>query len=644
MSIKKRVEITKRGYRILGKYCPGLIGAKAAAALAGSLAPFAAIWFSARIVSEIAGEKRSGILALYVCLTVGLGFILHLVKNALDKVVSEKESKMWNYFPKIFADKQMNMDFEDLENKEVQQKRRKAQENLFMFGNGLAQLVWDTTGLVEALVGIAASVSLSFMLFVSKTGNSVIDSFLWIPALILVMTGAGLINSRLKRKEEQVFEKWTDGTVWYNRSFMFYGHELYTNIAKAKDVRLYRQDRAADREMKKLEEHNFKDNVLLNKMSGCQGKSVLVLGIANALCYMYVAAKAGLGAFDAGSLVQYVGALTGLVKSFTDMFMVVAENRVYTGHLAGLFDYLDLKSGKGCETNAYVGKTNVLVRKNNVPAGKTNTPAEATEEPTGGTRAPAGGITVEFRHVYFKYPNAADHTLKDINLTLNGGKKQAFVGANGAGKTTFVKLLCRLYEPTEGVILLNGTDIRKIPYDEYLKLFSFVFQDFKLFAFSLGENIAAGTGYDSEKALECLKKAGFYERFQKLPDGLETPLYKELSEKGVEISGGEAQKIALARALYKDAPVIVLDEPTAALDPKAEEAVFTDFDRIASGKTAIYISHRLSSCRFCDEITVFDDGRIVQQGDHETLLSQTSGKYSELWNAQAQYYQRVSAE
>ncbi len=616
MSIKKRIEITKRGYRILGKYCPGLIGAKAAAALAGSLAPFAAIWFSARIVSEIAGEKRSGILALYVCLTVGLGFILHLVKNALDKVVSDKESKMWNYFPKIFADKQMNMDFEDLENKEVQQKRRKAQENLFMFGNGLAQLVWDTTGLVEALVGIAASVSLSFMLFVSKTGNSVIDSFLWIPALILVMTGAGLINSRLKRKEEQVFEKWTDGTVWYNRAFMFYGHELYTNIAKAKDVRLYRQDRAADREMKKLEEHNFKDNSLLNKMSGCQGKSVLVLGIANALCYMYVAAKAGLGALDAGSLVQYVGALTGLVKSFTDMFMVAAENRVYTGHLAGLFDYLDLKSGKDGGANAPVGKT----------------------------KAPAGGIAVEFRHVYFKYPNAADHTLKDINLTLNGGKKQAFVGANGAGKTTFVKLLCRLYEPTEGEILLNGTDIRKIPYDEYLKLFSFVFQDFKLFAFSLGENIAAGTGYDSEKALECLKKAGFYERFQKLPDGLETPLYKELSEKGVEISGGEAQKIALARALYKDAPVIVLDEPTAALDPKAEEAVFTDFDRIASGKTAIYISHRLSSCKFCDEITVFDDGRIVQQGDHKTLLSQTDGKYSELWNAQAQYYQRVSAE
>ncbi|MCR5329623.1 MAG: hypothetical protein K6E62_00340 [Lachnospiraceae bacterium] len=346
MSIKKRIEITKRGYRLLGRYCPGLISAKVSAAAAGKFAPFATIWFSAKIINEIAGEKRSGILAFYVCLTIGINFILHIVKNALDKVVSDKESKMWNYFPKIFADKQMNMDFEDLENKEVQKKRQKAQENLFMFGNGLAQLVWDTAELVETVVGIAASLSLSFMLFVSKTGNGIIDLFLWIFALILIMTGAGMINSGLKRKEEQVFEKWTDGTVWHNRAFMFYGHELYSNIAKAKDVRIYRQDRAADREMEKLEEHNFKDTRLLEKMSGCQGKSALVLGIANALCYMYAAVKAGAGAFDAGSLVQYVGALTGLVKSFTDMFMVVSENRVYTEHLSGLFDYLDIKSGK----------------------------------------------------------------------------------------------------------------------------------------------------------------------------------------------------------------------------------------------------------------------------------------------------------
>ena len=618
MNIKKRIEITKRGYRILGKYCPGLIRAKVLAAAAGALAPFATIWFSAMIINEIAGEKRTGILTLYVCLTIGLAFVLHLVKNSLAKVASNKESEMWNYFPKIFADKQMSMDFEDLENKEIQKKRQQAQENLFMFGNGLAQLVWDTTGLVEAFVGIAASVSLSFMLFASKTGNKVVDSYAWILGLFLIMGIAGIINSKLKSREEKVFEKWMDGTVWYNRAFMFYGHELYSNLARAKDVRIYRQERAADREMQKLEEHNLHDNTYLNKMSGYQGKSVFVLGLANALCYMFVSVKASMGAFEVGSIVQYVGALTKLVQSFTDMFMVVSENRIYTEHLDKLYEYLDIESGKKESLSEKIGNISADIY--------------------------SGKLTIEFRNVSFKYPNSEEYTLKNINTTFTIGKKQAFVGANGAGKTTFVKLLCRLYEPTEGEILLNNVDIRKYPYEEYLKLFSFVFQDFKLFAFSLGQNIAASTDYDSEKAVECMKKVSFYDRFENMPEGLETCLYKELSEKGVEISGGEAQKIALARALYKDAPIIVLDEPTSALDPKAEEAVYADFDSIVKDKTAIYISHRLSSCKFCDEITVFDAGKIVQKGIHAELVSQKDGKYFELWNAQAKYYQSVGDE
>ena len=616
MNIKKRIEITKHGYKILGKYCPGLIRAKVLASAAGALAPFATIWFSALIINEIAGEKRTGMLTLYVCLTIGLAFIFHLVKNSLAKVASNKESEMWNYFPKIFADKQMSMDFEDLENKEIQKKRQQAQENLFMFGNGLAQLVWDTTGLVEAFVGIAASVSLSFMLFASKTGNKVVDSYAWILGLFLVMGIAGIINSKLKSREEKVFEKWMDGTVWYNRAFMFYGHELYSNMARAKDVRIYRQERAADCEMQKLEEHNLHDNAYLNKMSGYQGKSVFVLGLANALCYMFVVVKASMGAFEVGCIVQYVGALTKLVQSFTDMFMVVSENRIYTEHLEKLYEYLDIESGKSV----------------------TNEGLSAVQE-TISTETYTRKLTIEFKNVSFKYPNAEEYTLKNINIKFTIGKKQAFVGANGAGKTTFVKLLCRLYEPTEGEILLNNVDIRKYTYEEYLKLFSFVFQDFKLFAFSLGQNIAASTDYNSEKAVECMKKVAFYDRFENMPEGLDTCLYKELSEKGIEISGGEAQKIALARALYKDAPIIVLDEPTSALDPKAEEAVYGDFDSIVKDKTAIYISHRLSSCKFCDEITVFDAGRIVQKGTHAELVSQKEGKYFELWNAQAKYYQ-----
>jgi ATP-binding cassette subfamily B protein len=214
----------------------------------------------------------------------------------------------------------------------------------------------------------------------------------------------------------------------------------------------------------------------------------------------------------------------------------------------------------------------------------------------------------------------------------------AVVGMNGSGKTTMIKLLCRLYDPTEGAITLNGIDIKQYDYGEYLSIFSVVFQDFKLFSFSLGQNVAASVDFDGGRAMDSLKKAGLSERGPFMHKGLDTPIYKDFEEDGVEISGGEAQKIALARALYKNAPFIVLDEPTAALDPIAEAEIYSKFDEIVGDKTAIYISHRLSSCRFCDDIAVFHEGELIQRGSHDSLLSDTDGKYYELWNAQAQYY------
>ena len=209
---------------------------------------------------------------------------------------------------------------------------------------------------------------------------------------------------------------------------------------------------------------------------------------------------------------------------------------------------------------------------------------------------------------------------------------------NGSGKTTMIKLLCRLYDPTEGYITLNGIDIQKYDYEDYLKLFSVVFQDFKLFSFSVGENVAASVDYDEDKVWSSLEKAGMLERVKAMPKGLKTPVYKDFEEDGVEISGGEAQKIAIARALYKDAAFVILDEPTASLDPIAEHEIYSRFNDMVKDKTAVYISHRLSSCRFCDRILAFDNGQLIQDGSHEELLENPEGKYSELWNAQAQYY------
>ena len=610
MAIKERLAVTKRGYRVLGTYCPGLIRAKVLSAVAETLSPFVTIWCSARIVNEIAGEKNPGRLTLLVLLTVGLHFALSLIRYAMDRVIGEKEAGMWSNFTKIFADKQMRMDFADLENRDIQKQKQKAQENLFMFGNGLAQLVWDTPSVVRVFVGIAASAALTVSLFTSRTGHAVLDSGIWIAAAAGLMLLAGLIGARLRHKEEQVFEKWTEGTVWYNRAFMFYGHDLYAETARAKDVRLYRQDRIADREMRRLDEHNRRDNIAIGKMSACQGLLELTHGACHALCYLFVAAKAALGAFSVGGIVQYAGALIQMVRSVSDLFFILTELKVFTVHLNKLFAYLDLPDMK---------------QQGGLPVG------EETE---------SGSCTVEFRNVSFKYPGSDVYVLKNISTTLRPGKKQALVGANGAGKTTFVKLLCRLYDPTEGQILLNGRDIRTYDYGEYLRLFSFVFQDFRLFAFGLGENIAASADYDAARVEDCIRKAALEDRYLAMPEGLNTFLYRDISENGVELSGGEAQKIALARALYKNSPVIVLDEPTAALDPIAEEQVYAGFSGMVGDRTAVYISHRLSSCRFCDEITVFDQGRIVQKGTHAALLREQGGKYLELWNAQARYYAR----
>ncbi|MCR5727241.1 MAG: ABC transporter ATP-binding protein/permease [Lachnospiraceae bacterium] len=617
MKFKKRIENTKRGYRILGKYCPGLISSKVLKSAAETLTPFVTIWFSARIINELSGERNTTRLAIYVILTIGINFLLSMIKNALEKKVNDKESGMWNYFSKIFADKQMTMDFSDLENPETQKKKQKAEENLFMFGNGLGQLVWDTAGLISVFIGIIASVILTAPLFLSKTGETFMDSPLWIVLLILILILAGWVTAGLRAKEDGLFQKWTDSNVWFNRAFMFYGHELYSNMGRAKDVRIYRQDRIAERERRKLQERNDDNDKYIRKMSSCQGMHVLFRGTIGCLCYLFVVAKAGLGAFAVGSIVQYVGALIKLVESFGNLSEVISENKIYTEHLEKLYEYLDLPDRK---------KKGTLHIKNDVS--DSNIPERINCE-------------IEFKNVSFKYPGTDDYVLKNINTKLNIRKKQAFVGANGAGKTTFIKLLCGLYEPTEGQILLNGRNIREYDYSEYLKFFSFVFQDFKLLAFPLGQNIAADITYDRKKAEDCLGKASFTDRLKTMSDGLETYLYKDVSEKGIQISGGEAQKIALARALYKDSPIIVLDEPTAALDPIAEEEIYRNFDNIVKDKTAIYISHRLSSCQFCDEITVFDKGEIIQKGKHVDLLKDTLGKYAQLWNAQAKYYQNA---
>lgn len=248
---------------------------------------------------------------------------------------------------------------------------------------------------------------------------------------------------------------------------------------------------------------------------------------------------------------------------------------------------------------------------------------------------------IEFKNVSYRYPEAKEYALKNLNLTISPGEKLAVVGLNGAGKTTMIKLLLRLYEPTEGCILLNGVDIKNYRREDYYKLFSPVFQDVEVLAFPIAENISMkSTGNtDIDRAYECAVEAGLKDKIDGLPKGILTELLKVVDEEGVDFSGGEKQKLALARALYKNAQIIVLDEPTSALDAIAEQRLYQSFDRMIGDKSAVYISHRLASTRFCDNIAMFKGGEIIEYGTHEGLMDK-NGEYAHMFELQAQYYQK----
>ena len=607
MSFGERIRITKRGFGILRKYCPGLSEQKALYEFIHSLQPFITIWFSARIVDELTNHCRKDYIASYVICLITINFICIVFQNVLLHICNEKETQMWIWFEKVFSDKQMSLDYDDLEDVSIQKQRQEVEENLFMFGNGLAQLVWGTSVMVKVFINIFVALLMSGTLFISKTGEKIVDHPIWIVAILGCITLCGFSNYKATRKENSLFMKWCDNSLWFNRTFMFFGHELYTNLERAKDVRIYRQDTLAIKKIEELEAWGKAEKKNSFHMAFFPSVAGFIVGLGNCACYLFVAIKAFLGAYGVGSVVQYVSVLTRLGDGIRDLMFMVSDNELYCAHLKKMYDYLDIPN------HMYQGSLTVEKREDNE-------------------------YYIEFRNVSFKYPRTENYVLRNVNLKFKIGEKLAVVGMNGSGKTTFIKLLCRLYDPTEGEILLNNVDIRKYDYKEYMSIFSVVFQDFKLFSFGLGQNVSASFHYNEELAKRCLEKAGFYERLQSMKKGLETSIYKDLDEEGVEISGGEAQKIALARALYKNAPFIILDEPTAALDPIAEYEVYSKFNEIVQDKTAIYISHRLSSCRFCDVIAVFDGGQIVQRGVHDRLLQDTHGKYYELWNAQAQYY------
>ena len=594
-----------KGIRMVWRMDRGLVVHSVLRALLQAAIPYVGILLSAYVLDGLQAGLRFEELLPTVVLALAAAFLLSCAQAYEQKKVAIHADRSGKTYDSFVSMKTLELDYPQLESPAANNLRGRILLDA-NWGAGFFSLAWILPELMNALFSCLISLGLLIPLLAGGVlGGSLAP--LWLAAFLAVLVFS-VAFGRVKTKQQ--YKIISDVPVAKSSTA---GYFTSMDYHVGKDIRLYGAQPMVEQAMQAAEypmQGWIRSIVRNNVASGFS--SGFCAGLMQLFAYLLVTLRTAAGALTVGSLVRYAGVLYQFSQAAANLFATITEFTVAAGRLESTESYLDLED---------------VLQKGSLPV-------EKRAFCTGGDM----DYEIECRDVSFRYPGSDRWVLRHVNLKFRVGERLAVVGRNGSGKTTFIKLLCRLYDPTEGEILLNGIDIRKYSYEEYLSLFSVVFQDFKLFSFELGQNVAASVEVDEGKAKACLEQAGFGERLRELPKGLHTCLYKDFEEDGVEISGGEAQKIALARALYKDAPFLVLDEPTAALDPVAEYEVYTGFNRMVGNRTAVYISHRLSSCRFCDEIAVFDEGCIVQRGSHESLLSQPDSLYARLWNAQAKYY------
>ncbi|WIV11947.1 ABC transporter ATP-binding protein [Proteiniborus sp. MB09-C3] len=615
MSIHKVWRLNIRSMLLWWNNSPDLFASYTLHAMVDALFPLIGIYFSAKIINELAGSRRPDQLAHWVLLTLFIGVGAQLLRAVLLRWSNGCYAGTYYKSQRFYAEKMLSIDFCDVDNSKTLDLLSQIRQNDNWSGWGINRTITHYQKLLTAVTRIIGSITLSVTLFSSKVVNTsgkliVLNNPLFIVLILAVLFLLTWVSPVLSNKANTYWAKAADKARMGNRVFGFYGFMGY-NRDRALDIRMYEQEEFCSSKMK--DDNSFTPKGLIaayarGPMGILHALSASISRILTAVVYSFVCLKAWAGAFGIGSVTQYIGAITQLSDGLSDFIGTLGDMRNNASFLEKTFEYLDIQN------DMYQGSLTIEKRQDN-------------------------NYTVEFKDVSFKYPNTETWALRHVSMKFHVGERLAIVGQNGSGKSTFIKLLCRLYDPDEGEILLNGINIRKYNYREYMQIFSVVFQDFKLLAFKLGENVGTSKTYDYSLVINSLKKAGFEHRLEELRDGLDTYLYKDFSDEGVEISGGEAQKIAIARALYRDEPFLILDEPTAALDPIAEFEVYSKLNDIVEDKTTVFISHRLSSCRFSDRIVVFDQGQIVQVGSHNDLLVDSDGMYYTLWNAQAKYYQ-----
>ncbi len=585
-------------FKIAFQYRPSYVFLLLFQILLQAISPFSKIIFPTLIIEELTKVSLDQVnlsnLTWILVLFLAVEFIIPFLMNLNWMFLLYNENMLNKYWKKLMGDKMMQMRFYHLENPDVLDQISKAQDGLLGYGNNL--------GGFQALINNIISILSNFLSVVGII-YIIAQINIWLIFILIAIVGLRLWNqSQIKKLNIQQWEE----RKRMNRENEYYS-SLLTDFKYGKDIRLYACKDLLITKNKEYIEDTYQYQIKINQ----KFKKLTIIDnlfnmVNQLLTYGYVAYYFIQSYISIAQYSLYVTSINTFISSSYSIFNSFLNIRQNTKMMSEFKKFMEI--------DATYQEGNVKINPN---------------EP----------IVLEFKDVSFAYPNTTEYVLRHINCRMEGQKKISIVGENGAGKSTFIKLLMRLYDPTEGEILLNGINIKEIPIQDYYALFSVVFQDYQLIGFNLGEQITSSDTFDEEKVLQILSEVQFNHKMENLQKGLATSMLKYFDDQGIELSGGESQKIAIARALFKDGKILILDEPTSALDPLAEYEIYSQFHKMTQGKLTFYISHRLSSCRFCDEIMVLEHGEIVQLGHHDKLILDEKGKYFEMFKAQAKYYQ-----